>query len=320
MNIVKNFLNAISFLTIFNFNSINSNDKNKIFKSGADLSGDINTCIYSNTEIGEEIGANNFFKVRSGSFDEINKVDNVDNSLGNINNSLVKSIKFFPLAGLFIGLIIALIYIIFDKITSSGSIASIISVLGLFIVTGGLHFDGLSDTSDGLMAFLKTGDKNIFYKAMKDLNTGLAGTISVIFYIIILYEIVSDFNSFQAYQKIYGIYALITFPVIGRYIIVLMSYFTVTPENFKGIGSIFTEGTDMLTFVAASLITLIIVFLFFGFNGLFALLVSSFSILIICYFFMKKFGGINGDMLGFGVKISEIVFLISLLGFIKTSF
>ncbi|MHB1680949.1 MAG: adenosylcobinamide-GDP ribazoletransferase [bacterium] len=317
MNIVKNFLNAVSFLTIFNFNSINSNDKNKTFKSRADLSGDINIC--PNAEIGEGIGAKNFFKVKSSSLDEINKVDSIDSSLGNINNSLVKSIKFFPLAGLFIGLIIAFLYVIFNKITSP-NIAPIISIIGLFIITGGLHFDGLSDTSDGLMAFLKTGDKNIFYKAMKDINTGLAGTISVIFYIIILYEIILDFNSFQSYQKIYGIYALITFPVIGRYIIVLMSYFTVTPENFKGIGSIFTEGTDMLTFVAASLITSIIVFLFFGFNGFFALLVSSFMILIICYFFMKKFGGINGDMLGFGVKISEIVFLISLLGFIKTGF
>jgi adenosylcobinamide-GDP ribazoletransferase len=290
---MKTILTAISFLTIFNFDSIFKSGPNKTIKS--------DFCAVS-----DDTSADAAFTSDANVYAKLH---------------LVKSIKFFPLAGLFIGLNVAILYFVFNKITFSPSIASIISIAGLFIITGGLHFDGLSDTSDGLMAFLKTGNKNKFYNAMKDVNTGLAGTISVIFYIILLYKIILDFNSFhQIYPRFYGIYALISFPVVGRYIIVLMSYFTVTPKNFRGIGSIFTEGTDILTFIVASAITLIIVILFFGCSGLFALLVTSFIILIICYFFIKKFGGINGDMLGFGVKISEIIFLISLLDFIKTGF
>ncbi|RZD16514.1 MAG: adenosylcobinamide-GDP ribazoletransferase [Candidatus Acididesulfobacter guangdongensis] len=318
---MKKILTAISFLTIFNFDSI--------FKNGADktLKSNRNTVYTVSEDNKNKTGAAYISDAdvhTNGALDSKN-----NNMYGTAQRTdtgvysglhLVKSIKFFPLAGLFIGLNIAILYIVFNKITFSPGIASIISIAGLFIITGGLHFDGLSDTSDGLMAFLKTGDKNKFYNAMKDVNTGLAGTISVIFYIVLLYKIILDFNSFQTYNRLYGIYALICFPVVGRYTIVLMSYFTVTPENFRGIGSIFTEGTDILTFISASAITLIIVVLFFGYSGLFALLATSLIMLIVCYFFIKKFGGVNGDMLGFGVKISEIIFLISLLDFIKTGF
>ncbi len=320
---MKKILTAISFLTIFNFDSI--------FKKGADKT------LKSNHGTVLTVSEKNRNKT-DAAYDASDAYVHINGALGMNNNNvcgvatqrtdadvysklqLIKSIKFFPLAGLFIGLNIAILYILFDKITFSPGIASIISIAGLFIITGGLHFDGLSDTSDGLMAFLKTGDKNKFYNAMKDVNTGLAGTISVIIYIILLYKIILNFNSFHIDNKLYGIYALISFPVVGRYTVVLMSYFTVTPENFRGIGSIFTEGTDILTFISASAITLIIVVLFFGYSGLFALLATSFTILIICYFFIKKFGGVNGDMLGFGVKISEIIFLVSLLDFIKTGF
>jgi adenosylcobinamide-GDP ribazoletransferase len=342
---MKKILTAISFLTIFNFDSIFKNGSDKTLKSKQDAVQEGDLSKYLITDSVQTLKSNHG-AVHTVSEDNKNKTDAVytldtdfhkNEALGSKNNNmcdaaqrtdadvysrlhLVKSIKFFPLAGLFIGLNIAILYIVFNKITFSPGIASIISIAGLFIITGGLHFDGLSDTSDGLMAFLKTEDKNKFYNAMKDVNTGLAGTISVIFYIVLLYKIILDFNSFQTYNKLYGIYALISFPVVGRYTIILMSYFTVTPDNFRGIGSIFTEGTDMLTFISASAITLIIVVLFFRYSGLFALLTTSFAMLLVCYFFIKKFGGVNGDMLGFGVKISEIIFLISLLYFIKTGF
>jgi adenosylcobinamide-GDP ribazoletransferase len=319
---MKKILTAISFLTIFNFNSIFKSGADKILKSNQDAVHTVSAVHKNKTDTATyPSDADVYMAGTSGTknnhmYGAVQRTDiDVDSGL-----QLVKSIKFFPLAGLFIGLSIAVLYVVSDKITFSPGIASVISIAGLFIITGGLHFDGLSDTSDGLMAFLKTGDKNKFYNAMKDVNTGLAGTISVIFYIVLLYKIILDFNSFQTYNRLYGIYALISFPVVGRYTIVLMSYFTVTPENFRGIGSIFTEGTDILTFISASAITLIIVVLFFGYSGLFALLTTSFTMLIVCYFFIKKFGGVNGDMLGFGVKISEIIFLISLLDFIKTGF
>ncbi len=243
--------------------------------------------------------------------------------------ALKKSIKYFPLAGLSIGLTLAAVFYIFNRFLPVMP-AVLISIFFLYAITGGLHFDGLSDTSDGFSAYLKSGDKTKFYKAMKDVNAGISGNISVIFYILLMWSLIGAFNSnfvfspyavfnYHAYDKNtdYIYLPLISFPVVGRYSIVLMSYFSKTPDNFKGIGAIFTEGTEGPSFIAASIFTFIIIMFLLGLAGIFSLLAAVLIILFIIFYFEKKFGGVNGDMLGFGVKVSEIVFIAALTGFHK---
>lgn len=220
------------------------------------------------------------------------------------------SIKYFPLAGLFIGAVLILAFYFFS-IFSIDSIAVLICILLLFILTGGLHFDGLSDTADGLFAYLKSGDKARFYSAMKDVNAGISGIIAVIFYILIMWLTIKGI----AYKFSY--LSLLTFPVIGRYSIVVMSYFSNTPKNFKGIGTVFTEGTNFSTFMFASVFTIVIVLISLQLAGIFSMLIATFFMLALAFYFEKKFGGINGDMLGFSVKISEVIYMIALYGFYK---
>ncbi len=220
------------------------------------------------------------------------------------------SIKYFPMAGLFIGVILILTFYVFS-IFLSDSISILISILLLFILTGGLHFDGLSDTTDGLFAYLKSGEKNRFYSAMKDVNAGISGIIAVIFYVLIMWLTIKGISPKFSYLS------LLTFPIVGRYSIVLMSYFSNTPRNFKGIGTIFTEGTNFYTFIIASIFTVVIVFILLKLAGIFALLISTFFILTLAFYFDKKFGGVNGDMLGFSTKISEVIYIITLYGFYK---
>ncbi len=223
---------------------------------------------------------------------------------------LKASIKYFPLAGLFIGAVLALVFYIFNKFLGA-SASVLVSILFLFILTGGLHFDGLSDTIDGLFAYLKSGDRVRFYNAMKDVNAGISGIIAVIFYILIMWLMIKGMDSEFSYLS------LLTFPVIGRYSIVLMSYFSNTPEDFKGIGTIFTEGTNLSTFIIASIFTIIIVYIFLELAGIFSALISAFFVLTLAFYFAKKFGGVNGDMLGFGAKVSEVIYMIALYGFYK---
>lgn len=223
---------------------------------------------------------------------------------------LKASIKYFPLAGLFIGAVLILSFYCFNRFLTIQS-SVLISILVLFIITGGLHFDGLSDTADGLLAYLKSDDKLRFYNAMKDVNTGIAGIVAVVFYVLIIWSVIGGLN-FK-----FACLALLTFPVVGRYSIVLVSYFSDTPENFRGIGTVFTEGTGFASFIAASIFTVGIVYVFFNLAGIFSLLVSVFFILSAVFYFAKKIGGVNGDMLGFSAKISEIVYVIAAFGFYK---
>ena len=240
-------------------------------------------------------------------------------------DNLKKSIKYFPFAGLLIGLILAAVFYVFNKFLSVQP-SILISIFFLYIVTGGIHFDGLSDTSDGFFAYLKSGDKNRFYKAMKDVNTGTGGNLAAIFYVLIMWSLITSVEPVQSFNlvnegfnlnlNINFIYlVLLTFPVAGRYSIVVMSYFSDTPDNFKGTGTIFTEGTDAASLIAASVFTLIIIYFFLKLAGIFSLLVTVFAVLFAAFYFGRRFGGVNGDILGFTVKLSEVVFTAALIGF-----
>jgi adenosylcobinamide-GDP ribazoletransferase len=251
---------------------------------------------------------------------------------------LIKSIKYFPAAGLFIGIATAFVFYVFNKFLPLYP-SALISIFCLYAVTGGLHFDGLSDTSDGFFAYLKSGDRNRFYKAMKDVNAGAAGNIAVIFYVLIMWSLIISANQtyslyasmppFLALKHFTGIFSfldfkfnfvylvLLLFPAAGRYSIVVASYFSETPENFKGIGTVFTEGTDTKTFLFASFIAFLIICLLSGLAGFFSILITILAVFLISLYFRKKFGGVNGDMIGFTVKLSELVFVAALLGFHK---
>ena len=279
------------------------------------------------SEFLESVNFLTLFKFKNKKYDKVQQTE-----------LLIKSIKYFPAAGLFIGIVTAFVFYVFNRFLPLYP-SALISIFCLYVITGGLHFDGLSDTSDGLFAYLKSGDKNRFYKAMKDVNVGVAGNIAVIFYVLIIWSLIISANQkysiyaslppFLVSKHFSGIFAvfnfklnfiyslLIVFPSAGRYSIVVASYFLETPENFKGIGTVFTEGTDTKTFLFASILSFLIVCIPFGFAGFFSILIMILVLLLTALYFGKKFGGVNGDMIGFSVKLSELVFTAALLGIHK---
>ncbi len=62
----------------------------------------------------------------------------------------VKMISFFPVAGLVIGIILALADQIFLLLWSP-NVAALLDVVMLVLITGALHIDGLGDAADGIL-------------------------------------------------------------------------------------------------------------------------------------------------------------------------
>ena len=84
--------------------------------------------------------------------------------------------QFAPILGLFIGVIQSLIYLILRN-NSWPFYASVpICLASGYLITGGLHLDGLMDTFDGIFA-----GKNKCLKAMKDSQVGAFGIQSLFF-------------------------------------------------------------------------------------------------------------------------------------------
>ena len=112
--------------------------------------------------------------------------------------TVAKLMYIFPIVGILIGLMIGSfafgISLILDPL-----IVSLLVVAALSIITGIHHTDGLADFADGLMT---KGKKEKKLKAMKDISTGSAGTVSIVLYIIGMIIVISLMTGFVLFQAI----------------------------------------------------------------------------------------------------------------------
>jgi adenosylcobinamide-GDP ribazoletransferase len=94
---------------------------------------------------------------------------------GHIFNARM-ALPFFPLGGLLIGAILAGIHAV-SSLWWPGPVVALLDVVGLAVLTGALHLDGLADTADGLYG-QRPPEKAL--AIMKDSRIGAMGTISVV--------------------------------------------------------------------------------------------------------------------------------------------
>ena len=86
------------------------------------------------------------------------------------------SARYFPMVGLFIGLIGAIVFCIASQLFSS-TIAAVLTVATTALLTGGFHEDGLADYFD---SFGAAGDRAKALAIMKDSRIGSFGALALI--------------------------------------------------------------------------------------------------------------------------------------------
>lgn len=207
---------------------------------------------------------------------------------------------FFPIIGLLIGCIQAVVYLTANIIFSS-EISIILSIISGVLVTGALHIDGLGDTCDG---FFSLKDRERVIEIMKDSRIGTYACIAIILDIMTRYIGLSALSS----DKI--LYTIISAPVIGRTMIVLISY---KGKNAKpnGSGNLFIGNVDLKQLLPAILLCIAI---FSFMNGIRTTLIVVISTIIMIFLFRgfcyKKIMGLTGDNLGAANEIAELVTII----------
>ena len=98
-----------------------------------------------------------------------------------------KSVGTFPFVGLIIGIFLTLIYFIFSQFLSPMPLMLII-VISEFLFTGGLHADGLMDTSDGLFSGREREKK---LEIMKDSRVGSFGVVAFVFITLLKWQLLT---------------------------------------------------------------------------------------------------------------------------------
>ncbi len=87
------------------------------------------------------------------------------------------ALRWYPLAGALIGVVVVLAALGTFFLLRSAFIAAVIGLAVEFALTGGLHLDGISDTADGIMS--GTGRERIL-EIMDDPRTGAMGVITLV--------------------------------------------------------------------------------------------------------------------------------------------
>ena len=119
-----------------------------------------------------------------------------------------KSVVAFPYVGLIIGLILAILYGVLSPFIPIMPLMLII-VVAEFLITGGLHADGLMDTSDGLFSGRERERK---LEIMKDSRIGSFGVVAFVFVTLLKWQLLASIPSSEFIPM-----ALIMMPLMSRW-------------------------------------------------------------------------------------------------------
>jgi len=240
------------------------------------------------------------------------------------DESYRRAVKLIPLVGLVIGGILVLAQILLIVLNVPGLIGGAI-LLSLYIfLTGGLHFDGLADTCDGVFS---GRNREQALEIMKDSRLGVFGMLGIfvtgLFYFVLLSEA--------------PLAGLLIFPLVGRACcLISASLAPYAREEGMGKATGLTGGAvsaavAVISMTLASFLAIPLLLLVFKFGGEFARLTgmcagSGFVSWVICSLiaagaavivtvamtanFKKRLGGVTGDTYGAVVEASSITYLL----------
>ena len=213
---------------------------------------------------------------------------------------MVRSIPWFPLAGLFIGGLTVPAGWLGDAFWGATARAALVAVTG-GIITAGLHLDGLSDTFDAVMSWRPAERK---LEIMKDSRIGAMGALALV--AVLLLKVAFLGAAGGAWWR-----AALLAPVWGRWADCYGIFFFPAARG-GGLGRSFNELVQRRDFVFATGCALALALLVAGPRGILAgLLVWGCSHLL-ARWWTRDLGGLTGDTYGALSEIGEVVALAAL--------
>ncbi|MEE8300461.1 MAG: adenosylcobinamide-GDP ribazoletransferase [Desulfatiglandales bacterium] len=204
-----------------------------------------------------------------------------------------KTIPWFPVVGLAIGLILMLGDYIFS-ILWPDPIVALLDVLLIVILSGGLHLDGLGDTADG---FFSHRSPEQVLSIMRDSRIGVMGLAAIVFVLSIKWASILHLVEYRALY-------LFIIPAYSRGAMMFGIKFLRYGRPQGGIGTDFFS--DNPPMYALSIIFLPVLLSFW--LGVKAIWLNSLFILmtaLILFYYKRRMGGITGDMLGAMAEVEE---------------
>jgi len=221
---------------------------------------------------------------------------NIKGKIG--ENDLGRSLLYFPVVGLLLGLFLALIAFIAGGLPPL--VRGILILIAWIIITGGIHLDGFADTCDG---FYGGHSREDVLKIMRDSRIGTMGAIGLVALLLLKFAILSS----VAQEGLWKI--LLITAVFARWSQALACAISKYARD-EGKAKYFIEYAERGACAAGALFTLILFWLLMSVKGviLFAILSAAMFLFIKCI--QKRIGGMTGDTIGATNEIAEAAALL----------
>lgn len=210
-----------------------------------------------------------------------------------------RSLAYFPVAGAIIGLILALLNWLLGFILPL-TLARILLIVSLVIISGGLHLDGFVDTCDAMVGGRTVRER---WRVMKDSRVGAFGIIGVSLLLLVKYAALNGVPSD------WFVPTLVLMPVLSRWsmVYVIFAYPYAKPS---GLGRVFKNEASLTGFLVATVITLAIAVMPAQLPGLIIMFGLWIMVTAVAFFLNTRFGGLTGDTYGAINEVAEVLVLI----------
>lgn len=222
-------------------------------------------------------------------------------------DSFSRSVKWFPLVGLLIGLGDYLVWYLAAPFFKGTALAAIL-LLSHFFWAGAICYDGLMDVADGIFS---GRPRERVLEIMKDSRTGAFGVLAGATALILRFGFFTELSVAPVF-----IVGLIFAPVISRWLMILgiILFPYARPE---GLGKAFKEHSGTGTLIFGTVLLLFILIggkLFFG-NIVYYLFGAAIVWgLLVANWLTAKLGGLTGDCYGAIAETSELaIFFVMVL-------
>ena len=206
---------------------------------------------------------------------------------------------FFPFVGGVIGGLVYFWMTIVESIPMSHTFFTVIIIMIPIVVTGGIHMDGLLDTTDALSSFESKQRK---LEILKDPNTGAFGVITCVMYFFLTFAVWYDAS--LSHAPVLALGFILSRALSG------LSIVSFPMAKSSGLAAMFCEESNrrltriiMILYIVATATGMILL----NWKTGMLCLIGAFSIFVY-YRIMseRQFGGITGDLAGYFLQICEL--------------
>lgn len=214
------------------------------------------------------------------------------------------SIGYFPVVGVFIGLILVGLNWLLGLLLPS-SLVNALLIVCLVVISGALHLDGFVDTCDGIAGHRRVEDR---WRVMHDSRAGAFGIVGVVLLLLVKYI------ALNSVPEPLLMATLVLMPVASRWAMVY-TVFAYPYAKPSGLGKAFKQGASWHRFIMATLIALVVAVVLARLAGLAIMLGIWLMVIATAAYLKGKFAGLTGDNYGAINEMAEVgvLILISLL-------